>query len=280
MNDVAQTNVAPLKFGMGANIRRKEDKALVTGAGRFVDDFAPEGTLRAYVLRSTMAFARIKLGDLADVRAMPGVRLILTAADLAGVNGLPCKGKVRQVDGTHPKFPPHPILVGDVVRHVGDPIAFIVADDVEQARAAAEAIEVDYEPMPVVVEMKDALETGAPLVWPEFGTNVAFEVARGARQATDAAFAKAARVSKVEIVNNRLVANYMETRGVLAEYDPRTDRTTLTMGTQGGHGMRDRIAKDILNIPASKIRVITPDVGGGFGTKAFPYHEYPLAVIA
>src|SRR5437879_2438176 len=110
MNDVSPTtNVAPMKFGMGANIRRKEDKALVTGAGRFVDDFTPEGTLRAYVLRSSMAHAKIKLGDLADVRAMPGVRLVLTAADVRGLGGLPCKGKVRQVDGTYPKFPPHPI---------------------------------------------------------------------------------------------------------------------------------------------------------------------------
>ena len=208
------------------------------------------------------------------------MRLILTAADVKGLGGLPCKGKVRQVDGTYPKFPPHPILVGDVVRHVGDPIAFIVADELEQAKAASEAIEVDYDPLPVIVEMKAALAKDAPLVWPEYGTNLAFETARGARQATDDAFAKAARVSKVEIVNNRLVANYMETRGVVAEYDPRTDRTTLTMGTQGGHGMRDRIAKDILNIPASKIRVITPDVGGGFGTKSFAYHEYPLAAIA
>jgi carbon-monoxide dehydrogenase large subunit len=281
MNDATlRTNAAPMKFGMGANARRKEDKALLIGAGRFVDDYTPEGTLRAYVLRASMAHARIRVGDLSQARAMPGVRLILTADDLAGVSGLPCKGKVRQVDGTHPKFPPHPILVGDVVRHVGDPIAFIVADELEQARMAAEAIEVEYDALPAAVEMKAALAAGAPLVWPDFGTNVAFEVARGAREATDAAFARAARVAKVEIVNNRLVANYMETRGVVAEYDPATDRTTLTMGTQGGHGMRDRIAKDILNIPASKIRVITPDVGGGFGTKAFPYQEYPLAVIA
>src|SRR5262245_40799241 len=204
MNDVSPTtNIAPMKFGMGANPRRKEDKALVTGAGRFVDDHTPVGTLHAWVLRSTMAHARISLGDLSAARGMPGVRLILTAADVKGIGGLPCKGKVRQVDGTYPKFPPHPILVGDVVRHVGDPIAFIVADHLEQAKAVAEAIEIDYDPMPVVVDMKAALAKGAPLVWPEFTTNVAFEVARGARQATETAFANAAKVSKVEIVNNR-----------------------------------------------------------------------------
>src|SRR3984893_9600466 len=134
MNDLPPTtNVVPMKFGMGANIRRKEDKALVTGAGRFVDDYTPEGTLRAYVLRSTMAYAKIKVGDLSAVRGMPGVRLILPAADIQGLGGLPCKGKVRQVDGTYPKFPLHPILVGDLVRHVGDPVAFLVADELGTA---------------------------------------------------------------------------------------------------------------------------------------------------
>lgn len=273
-------NVAPLKFGMGAPVRRKEDKALLLGAGRFTDDHTPEGTLHAYVLRSTMAHARIKLGDLSVAREMPGVRLIMTSADIAGLGGLPCKGKVRQVDGTHPKFPFHPLLCSDTVRHVGDPIVFIVADTLEQAKMAAEAIEIDYDSLPVAVDMKKALEADAALVWPEFKSNVAFEVAKGARRAAEAAFASAARVSRVEIVNNRLVANYMETRGIVAEYDAAADRWTLTLGTQGGHGMRDRIAKDIFKIPTSKIRVITPDVGGGFGTKSFLYQEYPLAAVA
>ncbi len=275
MNDTA-----PLKYGMGAPVRRKEDKALVTGAGHFTEDYTPEGTLRAFVLRSTMAHAKIRLGDLAAARAKPGVRLILTADDLTGVNGLPCKGKIRQVDGTHPRMPKHPLLVGDAVRHVGDPIAFVVAETLEEARAAAEAIEVDYEALSAVVDMHRALEEGATLIWPEFGTNIAFACSRGAKGATDAAMLRAARVSRIEVVNNRLVANYMETRGIVAEYDAKTDRYTLTLGTQGGHGMRDRIAKDILGIPARKVRVITPDVGGGFGTKAFCYQEYPLAAIA
>ncbi len=273
-------NVAPPKYGMGAPVRRKEDRALVTGRGRYVDDITPEGTLRAYVLRSAMAHAHITLGDLSEVAAMPGVRLILTHADLDGISGPPCKVELRQVDGTHQKVPPRPLLCGDMVRHVGDPIAFIVADDLESARMAAEAIEVDYESLPVAVGMKEALEPGAPLVWPEFGSNVAFEVARGERRHTEEAFASAARISRIEVVNNRVVANYLETRGVIAEYDAAHDRYTLTMGTQGGHGMRDIIAKDILKIPPGKIRVITPDVGGGFGTKAFVYHEYPLAAIA
>ena len=273
-------NAAPPKFGMGARVRRKEDKALITGAGRFTDDYTPAGTLRAVVLRSTMAHANITLDGLEEAGAMPGVRLILTHADLAGIGGLPCKGNITQVDGSHPKFPPHPLLVGDIVRHVGDPIAFIVADDLEQARTAAEAIEIDYEPLDVVIDMEAAVAKDSPLVWPHFGTNVAFDCDRGDKARDRRRLRQGGRVSRIEIVNNRLVANYMETRGIVAEYDAATGRYTLTLGTQGGHGMRDIIAKDILHIPPKNIRVITPDVGGGFGTKAFPYHEYPLAAIA
>ncbi len=273
-------NVAPPKFGMGAPVRRKEDKALVTGAGHFTDDYTPAGTLRAYVLRSTMAHARVRLGDVGEIAAMPGVHLVLTHKDVAAFGGVPCKANVRQTDGTHQKSPHRPLLCGDIVRHVGDPLAFVVADGIEQARTAAEAIEVDYDPLPVVVDMKDALADGAPVIWPEFGSNVAFEIARGERHHTEEAFASAPRVSRIEIVNNRLVTNYMETRGIVAEYDAGKDRYTLTLGTQGGHGMRDVIAEDILKIPASKIRVVTPDVGGGFGTKTFVFHEYPLAAIA
>jgi carbon-monoxide dehydrogenase large subunit len=272
--------MAPRKYGMGANVRRKEDKALITGAGRFVDDYTPEGTLRAAVLHSTMAHARVKVGDVGAAREMPGVRLVLTGADVKEYGGLACKINLVNLDGSKMPHPFHPILVQDVTRHVGEPIAFVVADTVEQARAAAEAIEVDYEPLPVVVDMRKALEKDSPLVHPEIGSNRAFEAGKGNKADTDAAFAKAAKVSRVEIVNNRLVANYMETRGIVAEYDPATERFTLTLGTQGGHGMRDRIAKDVLRIPPKNIRVITPDVGGGFGTKAFPYHEYPLAAIA
>jgi carbon-monoxide dehydrogenase large subunit len=271
--------LAPRKYGMGANVRRKEDPALITGAGRFVDDYTPEGTLRAYVLHSTMAHARVTL-DAAAAREMPGVRLLLTGADVKDYGGLPCKIHMNNLDGSKMPHPFHPILVQDVTRHVGEPMAFVVADTLEQAKAAAEAIEVDYEPLPVVVDMRKALEPGAPVIHPEAGSNRAFEQGKGNKADTDAAFARAAKVSRVEIVNNRLVANYMETRGIVAEYDRATERFTLTMGTQGGHGMRDRIAKDVLRIPTKNMRVITPDVGGGFGTKAFAYHEYPLAAIA
>ncbi|MCP4384157.1 MAG: hypothetical protein GY798_22560 [Hyphomicrobiales bacterium] len=171
---------------MGARARRTEDAALLRGAGQFTDDFAPEGMVHAAVLRSSMAQARITVGELSAIREMPGVRLVMTSADLEGIFGLPCKGKIRQVDGTHPKLPPHPLLFGDTVRHVGDPIAFVVADTVERARAAAERIEVDHDSLPTVVDMRPALEDSAPLVWPDLGSNVAFTCARGAKGATDA----------------------------------------------------------------------------------------------
>jgi carbon-monoxide dehydrogenase large subunit len=270
---------APPKYGMGARVRRMEDKALLTGNGHFTDDHNPPGTLRAVMLRSAMAHAHIRVN--ADAaKTMPGVHLVMTHADLAGFGGLPCKASIAQVDGSRPKKPPRPLLNGDTVRHVGDPIAFVIADTVEQARAAADAIDVDYDALPAVVEMKDALADGAPLLWPQFGTNVAFDFEKGDKVATEAAFRAAAKVSRIEIVNNRVVANYMETRGIVAEYDAGTGRYTLTLGTQGGHGMRDIIAKDVLKIDPKMIRVVTPDVGGGFGTKVFCYHEYPLAAIA
>jgi len=268
------------KFGMGAPVRRLEDKALVTGAGHFTDDYLPDGTLRAIVVRSTMAHARITVGDLSEARAMAGVRLIFSAEDLEGIGGLPCRASPKLADGSRAVIPPHPLLVGDVVRHVGDPIAFIVADDLASARDAGEAIEIDYEPLEAVVDAGAALQEGAPLVWPDHPGNIAFVAGMGDEKATEAAFAKAARVTRIEIVNNRVVANYLETRGIIAEYDGKADRYTLTLGTQGGHGIRDIIARDILKIDPGKIRVITPDVGGAFGTKQFVYQEYPLAAVA
>jgi carbon-monoxide dehydrogenase large subunit len=271
--------IAPLKFGMGAAPRRKEDKALLTGAGKFVDDFIPEGVLRSFVLRSSMAHARFRLGNVDAARAMPGVRLILTGADVADLDGIPCKIPAKRHDGRDAPVPKHAALALDVARHVGDPIAFVVADDPESARSAAEAIEVDYEPLPVVLDIRAAAEDGAPLVHPDLGTNVAFEFRLGHHASTDRAFETAAKVSRIEILNNRLVANYMEPRGGVAEYDPKTDRYTLTLPTQGGHGIRESLAK-VLHVDQRKIRVITPNVGGGFGTKSFLYPEYPLLAVA
>ncbi|WP_417770102.1 xanthine dehydrogenase family protein molybdopterin-binding subunit [Stappia sp.] len=268
------------KFGMGAPVRRKEDDALVTGHGRYTDDIAPEGALRAFVLRSSMAHARIALGPLDDARAAPGVVMVMSAADIPDLGLMPTKVVLTQPDGTRHAVPPRPVLATDTVRHVGEPIVLVVADTLANAKSAAELIEIDYEPLDAVVETGDALTPGAPLVWPETGTNVAFNYEIGDAGATAAAFDKAHHVTRIEIVNNRLVCNYMEPRGCIAEFDPETGRYTLTTGTQGGHGMRDIITGDILRIEKDRLRVVTPDVGGGFGTKNFVYPEYPVCLVA
>ncbi len=273
------TAAAPRKFGMGAPVRRKEDRAFVTGKGSYLDDHTPEGTLHAYVLRSSMAHANFRLGGLEAAGAVPGVHLILTHGDLGAIGGLPNKDREQQPDGSPLKKPPRPLLADRVVRFVGDPIAFIVADTLEAAQLAAEAIEVDYDPLPAVVDM--AAADGAPS-WsgPNSAPTSPSSIREAIRPRPRTPLPRPHRVTRVEIVNNRVVANFMETRGVIAEYGREPGRYWLTIGTQGGHGMRDIIAKDILRIPANNIRVITPDVGGGFGTKIFVYAEYPLAAIA
>ena len=270
--------MAPLKFGVGQAVRRKEDQAFITGTGRYVDDETREGILRAYVLRSPHAHARFEIGDLTAAAAMPGVRLILTAADLGKLGDLPCLALMKNADGSRQKVQPYPLLARGTVRHVGDAVAFIVADSLGQARDAAEAIEVTYDALDAVIGSKTALEAGAPLVWPEHGSNLAFDAQIGNRDKVDKAFAMASRTVSLDIVNNRLVANYMETRGCLAEWDG--ERFTLTVGSQGVHLMRDTLAAKIFKMPAKAFHVKTGDVGGGFGTKAFLYREYPLCLEA
>ncbi len=272
--------IATPKFGVGAPTRRKEDVAFVTGHGRYAEDIQTPGALNAFVLRSPVASARFELGDLSPARAAPGVALVMSAADLEGVNAMPTKAVMKQRDGTLHDVPPRPILCVDEVRHVGDALVFIVADTLENAKSAAELIEIDFDARDVVVDIEEALAPDAALVWPEKGSNKAFVLGHGDKGGCEAAFAKAKHVSRIKVVNNRLVANYMETRSCIGEYDAETQRYTLTTGTQGGHGVRDVIAEDILKIDPSRLRVVTPDVGGGFGTKIFVYREYPLCLLA
>ncbi len=266
--------MATMKFGFGQALTRKEDDPLVRGEGRYVADVLPAGTLHAVVLRSPHAHAKLSVGDLAAVKAMKGVRLVLTGKDTADLGPLPTPGVLEGVDI---KVPHYPILALDVVRHVGDAVVFVVADTLEQAKDAAESIAVDYKPLPHVIGAIAALKNGAAQVWPD-RPNLAFETTAGDAKATKAAFAKAARTVSTTIVNQRLVTNYMDTRGVIAEYDG--ERYTLTLGSQGSHIIRDIICGAVLKLPLDKMRVITPDVGGGFGTKLFPYREYALAAVA
>jgi len=268
------------KFGIGAPIKRKEDAPLIQGRGIYTDDYRPEGCLYGFMLRSPMPHARISIESVDDAEAVPGVAAILTADDIAELKPMPTKAAPPQADGSKYPMPPQPVLCKDTVRFVGDAVAFVIADSVNNARAAAELIEIDYEPLDVIVDTAGALDPSAPKVWPEYGSNLAFTLGQGDAVKTDAAFSGAHRVTKIEVINNRLVANYMEPRGCVGEYDAETDRYTLTAGTQGGHGMRDIIAGDVMGIDTDKLRVVTPEVGGGFGTKAFAYREYPLCLLA
>ena len=263
------------KFGTGQPVRRKEDDALLRGAGRYVADHAPPGCLHAVVLRSPHAHARFHVTDAAKARAMPGVALVLTGADTAALGNLPCQG---QVPGCTIDVPPYPILARDEVRHVGDATAFVVADTLDRARDAAETIVIDWEPLPAAIGATRALAPDAPKVWPH--GNLVFETRMGDAAATARAFVSAARTVSLSIVNQRLVANYLDTRGVVAEYDQAADRFTLTLSSQGSHLVRDVLCNDVLKIAPDRMRVVTPDVGGGFGTKLFTYREYALAAVA
>ncbi|KAA2234386.1 xanthine dehydrogenase family protein molybdopterin-binding subunit [Salinarimonas soli] len=265
----------PMKFGVGQPVRRVEDARFVTGAGSYVSDYRPQGLAHAAVVRSPHAHARFTFGDLAAARAMPGVVLVLTHEDVRDLGTLPCMVPIKNRDGSSMPMPPYPILCADTVRHVGDAVAFVVAETPEQARDAAEALEVDWEPLDAAVEMGEGAD-----VWSEAPGNLAFDMDVGDPEKTDKAFAAADRVVSLTVVNNRLVTNYLEPRGCVAEYDPEGGRWTLTLGSQGSHDIRNMLAKSILKVPPERIRVITPDVGGGFGTKIFMYREYPLCALA
>src|SRR3954470_6068837 len=267
---------APIKFGVGQSVRRKEDDALIRGRGRYTDDVAPQPALHALVLRSPHAHAKFTI-NASRARSLPGVAAILTAEDVKDLGSLPCLFNLEVDPFTGP---PYPILPRDEVRHVGDAVAFVVADTVDQARDAIEAIEVNWTPLPAVVGLVNAVKKGAPQVWPEHPGNVLFDVPVGDKKAAEAAFAKAHAVAEISIVNPRVITNFMETRAAVCEYDARRDHLTLTIGSQGSHRLREIIAGMVLKMPLEKMRVICPDVGGGFGTKLFPYREYALAAVA
>ncbi len=268
--------MAPVKFGVGQSVLRKEDDALIRGKGRYTDDYAPSSTMHALVLRSPHAHAAFRI-DTSRARGLPGVAAILTGDDVKDLGGLPCLFNLPNDPFTPP---PYPILAREVVRHVGDAVAFVVADTVAHARDAIEAIGVEWTPLPAVANLPDAVKEGAPQVWPDHPGNVLYETHLGDRAATEAAFAKAHTVAGISIVNPRIVTNYMETRAVVCAYDAARDHLTLTLGSQGSHRLRDILCQNVLKIPTEKMRVICPDVGGGFGTKLFPYREYALAAVA
>ena len=265
---------------IGQSRRRVEDDRFLRGTGRYLDDIAVDGALHGHVLRSPFAHATILSINTDAARAMPGVRGVYTAADLRadGVNPLPCVAKVATIGPMI--VPPRPALAEGRVRYVGDAVAFVVAETVLQARDAAEAIEVEYDPLPAIADAAAALEPGAPLLWDEAPGNLAFRFEKGDRAAMEAAFAKAAHVVELEWVNNRVTAAPMEPRGSIASYDATNGSFYLETSAMGVHHIRHQLAHHVFDLPEDKFTLVCPDVGGGFGAKNFLYPEHVMQLFA
>lgn len=265
------------RFGIGASVLRKEDHRFLTGQGQYTDDTEKSDALQAYFLRSPYAHARFTIADCENAKQAPGVVAVLSAADFKDCKGLACLTLMKQPDGTMPEARDIPLLCENSVHHVGDAIAIVVAETLNQARDASELIEVEFDALPAVADTEGALAENAPVVFESAQSNLAYTHFEGDREQTDSAFANAAQIAEIKIVNNRLVSNYMEPRACVAEWDDKAGTYTLTVSSQGVHRLREQLAP-ALNVEAEKIRVITPDVGGGFGTKVFCYREYPLCL--
>ncbi|MCH7889540.1 MAG: xanthine dehydrogenase family protein molybdopterin-binding subunit, partial [Proteobacteria bacterium] len=259
--------------GIGARVKRVEDFRFLTGRGRYTDDLNLPGQIYAAFVRSPHAHARIKGIDAAAAKTVPGVVAVLTGDDLAadGVGGLPCG--FAPAGAAFVKEPARPALAQEKVRFVGDMVALVVAESWAQARTGAEAVTVDYEELPACANLASAVASGAAQLHDDVEGNVCFDWELGDKAATDGAFANAHHVTKLDIVNNRKVPNALETRAALAEYDPASDSYTLYSSSQIPHLMRLLLAAFVLAIPENKLRVISPDVGGGFGSKISHYPE-------
>ncbi|MDB5892629.1 MAG: carbon monoxide dehydrogenase [Rhodoferax sp.] len=267
-------NNNPLRFGSGQSVRRLEDDQLLAGAGRFTADVVPAGQASAAFVRSPYPHARIASVDVSSALELPGVLAIVTGADMdaQGVKVLPGVSGFKRADGSPAATPPHRVLAHERVRFVGEAVVLVVAETLEQARDAAEAVFVDYEELPMVVDMAEATAAGAPVLCDAAPDNIAAVAHHGDAAATDAAFAKARHVVKLEVVNQRIVAVTMEPRSVLAEADAATGRITIRMSTQMPTGVRNSVAA-ALGLPEEQVRVLVGDVGGGFGMKTGVYSE-------
>ena len=277
MTDMSQPPVSPI----GQPLRRREDARFLTGAGQYTDDVVLPGQTFGVFLRSPFAHARIKAIDTSKAAKAAGVVAIFTGADLAEakVGGLPCGWLIHSKDGSPMKEPPHPVLAQGKVRHVGDQVALVVAETLLQAKDAAELIEVDYEELPAVIDVTRATTQGVA-VHDEVPDNVCYDWGHGNKDAVDAAFKNAAKVSTLEFVNNRLIPNAMEPRAANAQYTKHDDSYTLWVANQNPHVERLLMSAFVLGLPESKVRVIAPDVGGGFGSKIFLYAEETALVWA
>jgi carbon-monoxide dehydrogenase large subunit len=266
---------------LGRSLNRLEDERFLRGCGRYVADLAVSGALHGAVVRSTHAHAHIAAIDVGKARAMPDVAAVFTGADLAADNIGPLPCAVANIPMATPLVvPPCHALARDTVRYVGEPLAFVVAESERAARAAAEAVVVDYAPLTPVVSLADAVRAGSPPIWPEAPNNVAFEFRRGDSAPVEAAISAAAHVVAYELVNNRVVAASLETRGALGEFDVASGRLHLTASAAGAHAIRELLASAVFRLPREQLRVSIPDVGGGFGMKNVLYPEWVLVLWA
>ena len=268
--------------GIGANVKRKEDFRFLTGQGHYTDDIDRPGQVHAYFVRSPHAHATIKKVDTADAAAAPGVIAVFTGADMAAdnVGSLPCGWVVTDRHGEPHKAPPHFPLARDKVRYVGDHVAVVIAETYAQAKEAGEQVVVDYAELPANAGTGKALDSSAPLLHDEAPGNLCYDWTLGDEAEVDAAFAKAAHITKLDLVNNRLIPNAMEPRAAIGEYDGGTDSYTLYSTSQNPHLLKLILCAFVLGLSENKLRVIAPDVGGGFGSKIFCYAEETVCTWA
>jgi carbon-monoxide dehydrogenase large subunit len=273
-----------VKFGVGQPMRRVEDERLITGKGRYTDDISLPGQAHAFMVRSPHANAKILSIDTADAKAAEGVLAVYTGEDAKreglGVVASPAADMLKQRNGEPLFKTTRHLIAQEYVRYAGDTVAVIVAETLNQARDAADLLLIDYEALPAAVDTADALSPDTPIVWPENGTNLAYDWELGDEAAVSAAMKAARHVTKLKLINNRIVVNAMEPRAALGNYDKDRDHYTLYSPSQGVHSQRNFIAQFSLKIPVEKLRVVTEDVGGGFGMKTFVYPEYPLVLFA
>lgn len=275
-----------MRFALGQSAPRVEDLRLLRGGGRYTDDINLIGQAASYILRSPHAHARINAIDTTAAEAAPGVIAVYTGAHIveAGLGGTPCFASnlvpLKRPDGTPMFEPPRPALVSDKVAFVGDYVAFVVAESRAQARDAAELIAVDYEEIAPVVEIEDALAEAAPALWDDCADNICFRMDQGDKDATDAAFSSAHHISRVDIPFPRVAINPMEPRAAIGEYDRFEDRYTLYAGNQFPHDIRSWLAQSVLKIPESRLRIVSPDMGGSFGLRSNCFPELALVMWA
>jgi carbon-monoxide dehydrogenase large subunit len=268
--------------GIGVSVRRKEDVRFLSGRGNYTDDINRPGQLYAYIRRSDRPHARINGIDTAAAKKAPGVVAVFTGADMTAdnVGGLPCGWQIHNKDGSPMAEPPHPVIATGKVRHVGDPVVVVIAETKQQAKDAAEQIAIDYQDLPAAASLRDAIAPGAALVHDEVPGNICYDWHIGDKALVDAAFAKAAKVVRLDLLNNRLIPNAMEPRAAIGDYDTSNGDFTLFTTSQNPHVIRLLMGAFVLHIPENKLRVVAPDVGGGFGSKIYHYAEEAIVTWA